>query len=262
MNICTQYLDAYLKDGTPPKQDAWFYQYTKGPVDIASNRQEVCLALFEQLAQYVDFPIWNRFLATTLFPDIQTQCTSITILPIIGSDPKFDAALVSHDAKLYLLVDLLNIADYTPSIKEMSYILHNLCHGKLYQYLFTQKFPLPGTWMELLEYRFFLHGFVQYLSWNTSYDQYVFHHPTYQKKKDTAFTLLARVLTMEDQEEMIPSRLLETLDHVDLWNRFPDVAGLFFLDDLYHDHGEDGILLYFQHGPSKIFQMIFPDLIK
>lgn len=255
MKIDTHLLTLYIDEQKKPEANTWFYQFTNGTSDISDHRQDVCLALLQECDRYQQFPLWNKQLATLLFPDIEERLNSIILLPVIGSHKNFDAQLIQYQGIQYLLVDLLNIADYTQSLKEMSYILHNLCHIALYEYLFTS-YQQATNYIEHLKMRFFVNGWVQYLSWNEHHEQYVFHNPGYQQKKKRAFTLLATALAVNLEDQTTQKQILRQLSQVDLWNRFPDIAGLFYLDEIFHTQGDQGLLTYFQEGPNQLFDRI------
>ena len=256
MEICTDVIQSYLQ-GKIPMTNSWFYAYTNGVTSIAATRQEVCARLLEECENYRDFPLWNHDLITALFMDYDHRLREVVLLPIVGSHPNFDAAVIEHKGKFFLLIDLLNIADYTQSVKEMCYILHNLCHIHLLRYLFLQRFPKPTQSLSLLNYRFFCEGFLLYLAWNEDITSYVFHTPTYHSIKQKSFQHLYQALLMEETKR---KQLLQVLNHVDLWDRFPDIAGMFFCDDVFHRQGTDGLRTYFSFGWQDSANRLFPDL--
>lgn len=255
MIIDTSLIDAYCNFGIQPNPNSWFYPYCGGYVKAADNRQEVCAALLEECQKYATFPLWNRSLALRLFPNCQKELESLILFPIIGTNPQFDCNIQSYESHTYLLIDLLHIADYTQSVKEMSYILHNLCHLALYQYVMNNSQDAPKTYMETLEHLFFIHGYAQYLAWNESHEQYVFQNPNYTKKKERAFLLLEKAIQVEDVS--LQREILHQLDHASLWDRFPEIAGMFFLDDVNRIYGEDGIVDFYQQGMQNCLFRIF-----
>lgn len=244
MKIFTDVIDAYMNNKIP-KADSWFYAYTNQTAPIASTRQEVCDRLLEECLMYRDFPLWNREIITTLFPDCDSLLEEIILMPIIGAHKSFDAALIEHENRWYLVLDLLNIADYTQSVKKMCYILHNLCHMELLRRLFQRCFPKPEESLAQLNYRFFVEGFVLYLAWNEAVSAYVFHTSAYASIKQKSFQFLYQSLNSEAAQRQ---RILSALDRVGLWDRFPDIAGMFFCDDVYRRQGVEGLKAYFSLG--------------
>lgn len=256
MKLDTTWLTTYINQQKRPEKTAWIYQFTNGTSEIANYRQDICLALLNECEQYRLFPLWNHDLAILLVPDLKKQVKDIILLPIVGSNSSFDAELIQYEGTIYLLLDLLNIADYTQSLKEMAYILHNLCHIAIYEYLFSSQYQAT-SYLEKLEMRFFANGWVQYLSWNKHHEQYVFQNTDYQKKKQRAFTLLSSALAIPKEDQDMQDKILKQLSQVDLWNRFPDIAGMFYLDKLFHSQGDQGLLAYYQKGPEGIFNDFF-----
>lgn len=244
MEIRTDVIQAYLQ-GEIPDGNSWFYAYTGGTAPISAARQEVCTRLCEECLAYRKFPIWNGELITALFPNHDKWLNEVVFLPIVGSRRTFDASLIIHDNRPFLLIDLLNIADYTQSVKEMCYILHNLCHIQLLRYLFHQRLPVPIDPEEQLNYRFFCEGWILYLAWNENIREYKFHTSAYNAIKPKVFRLLYRALTAETPQIQ---RILQALDQVDLWDRFPDIAGMFFCDDVFQHQGLPGLQAYFASG--------------
>ena len=253
MQIQTDIIQAY-GHGEIPSMDTWFYAYTNGSAPIAANRQEICARLNEECSAYQRFPLWNRELITALFPDYERILRNIIIMPIIGATPTFDATLIHHEDQPYLLLDLLNIADYTQSVKEMCYILHNLCHIQLLRELFHQRFPQLHDPQEQLNYRFFCEGWILYLAWNENLNDYVFHTAAYNKIKQKAFLTLYQALNTDATQV---KGILSVLDQAELWDRFPDIAGMFFCDDVFHHQGITGLQSYFSLGWKDCANRLF-----
>ena len=252
MYVQTDVIDAYMQERKIPDKNAWFYQYTNGCHIVFDNRQEVCQALLSECKRYDAFPLWNSTLAHALHID---ACDDIILYPVIGTQPSFDCRIVHHHQKTYLLVDLLHIADHTKTLKQMCYVLHHLCHQNLFKEKLYAMYPKPNTFHEQLSLRFFVEGIALYLSWNENHGSYVFQSKQYDTKKERAFVLLFQAY--EVKETSLQNMILQGLKHSDLWSRFPDIAGMFYLDDLYQEQGDKGIRLYFEQGIDQLFQRIF-----
>lgn len=251
ISIDTSCIDAYLKR-ILPDQDAWYYKQIGGYHPVSDQRQEVCDYLCKELMQYESFPVWNRELTRFLFQDVAEMLQGLTIMPIIGSAPYLDAGIISHHEKPVLWIDLLHIADYTQRVKEMCYILHNLCHMHLLRYMMGKCFSMPSDYHKLLAYRFFTEGFVLYLSWNEDHSRYVFDAPAYAKRKQRAFAMMEAAQHIEEAD--LQKQILHTLTNGDLWDRFPDVAGMFFCAALYQEDGIHGLADYFAQGWEVMIQ--------
>lgn len=251
IHIDTSCIDTYLKH-ILPKPDEWYYEMTGGCQPISDRRQEVCVYLCEVLKQYAHFPLWNRDLIWSLLGNVEEELRDVTMMPVVGCAPSFDAGIIMHEQRPVLLVDLLHIADYTQSVKEMCYILHNLCHMHLLRYLMARRFPQPDAYLPRLAYRFFSEGFVLYLSWNEDYTRYAFDASVYDQRRQRCFALMEAARHVSDTQ--IRSRIMHTLENGDLWDRFTDVAGMFFLAEVYREEGTMGLHAYFDQGWAALLQ--------
>lgn len=255
MNVKTEIIDAYIKHKTKPDIDAWFYHATKGTGPLLDHRQEVCKALLDECIKYKEFPLWNQALLCKIFPKIQTQLDKVILYPIIGTHEDFDICIKAYENNTYVLIDLLHIADHCETVKQMIYLLHHLIHEQVLRYYFSLHQPKQRSYLEALEHRFYYEGLVQYMAWNEDHTQYVFQNPSYQQKKEKAFALLYQAMQIEDIKSQ--TMVLELLDTAEFWDRFPEIAGLFFLDDFYHEYGDQAFIDYSHQKPDGVLSRIF-----
>lgn len=260
MNIDTTVLQHYLQQKPCPSAYAWVYEAAKGRRKIEMHRQDVVEALLKQLSLYASqgYPLWNQSLIRSLFQAELTKIEEVILLPIVGAKASFDGALYTHEGNVYFLIDFLNIADYTPMLSQMTYILHNLMHVQLAQYLIKQRYPDElASFPAYLETSFFVDGLSQYLSWNEDVREKSFQDSSYDKRKETAFGLLYQALHI--QEIATQQTIINSLQSASFWNRFPQVAGMFFMDDIYQAEKEKGLRAIYTHGPSGIFSIVFEE---
>lgn len=260
MKIDSSIIEHYLHQSPCPVESAWIYKITQGKRDIEMHRQEVVQALLKQITLYCDegFPIWNKQLIQTIFQDQIDLLDDLILLPIVGANASFDGTICTHLEQNYLILDVLNIADYTPILTQMHYILHNLIHVSIITFLIHTRYPKqPKTYLEQLESIFFVEGLAQYLSWNEDVSKKRFQNASYEKRKETAFGLLYQAIQIND--EATQKRMLETLKKASFWNRFPQVAGMFFMDDLYQAEKEKGLRACYMHGPNSILSIVFQE---
>lgn len=243
-------IDYYVKHHES-RQNAWYLPYCQES-RISPTRQEVVQRLCRELCRYQNYPLWNKELVESLFTNYQTLTDKLVVLPVVGSETYFDANIVTHQDNDYLIVDLLNIADYTSSVNEMCYILHNLCHVHILRYLFQQRYEVPSTYAGQLGYRFFTEGFVQYLSWNEDVRKYRMNDARYMGRKKEAWHMLKAALHIEGPR--IQEQVLLMLSRLDLWERFPDVAGMFYCDQNFQEGGAKQLKRYFDAGFQEIYQ--------
>lgn len=236
------------------RKNAWYRPYC-GEDEISPTRQEVVLRLCKETESYERFPVWNHDLVLYVFPFYKQFNHHVILLPIVGSGKYFDAKMLQYRKKDYLIIDLLNVADYTTSVLEMCYILHNLCHIHMHRYMMSKYFEAPKTFYEQLEYRFFCEGLIQYLSWNQNAANYRLKEARYIQRKKDALDILDKALKM--REETIQKQILRMLETLELWQRFPDVAGMFYCDYLFQKGGASLLKAYANAGYKGSLEAMF-----
>lgn len=257
MKIKADIITTYINHQTKPDSTSWFYQVTKGTGLLLDHRQEVCKALLDECNKYKEFPLWNQALLCQMFPNINKETQDMILYPIIGTNEDFDICIASQENNTYVLIDLLHIADHAETLKQMTYLLHHLIHEQVLRYYFSLHQPKQCSYLEALEHRFFYEGLVQYMAWNEDHSQYVFHNPSYKHKKEKAFTLLYQIMQIDDvNSQATISNILETAD---FWDRCPEIAGLFFLDDLYHEYGDEALTQWIKQTPDGILSHVFQE---
>ena len=226
-------IDYYVKNHEA-KKHTWYQPYCQRS-EISPTRQEVVMHLCQELSMYRRYPLWNHDVVTFLFPHHHLITKDVIIMPVVGSEKFFDAKILPHEDEDYLIIDLLNVADYTTSVKEMRYILHNLCHVHLLRYVINNTYEMPQGYYEELEYRFFCEGLTQYLSWNEDVRLYRLSEPRYLTRRKEAFRSLTAAVHVEG--EKIQTQILQLMNRLDLWQRFPEIAGMFYCEYLFQTEG-------------------------
>lgn len=250
MILSTHYIDAYTKQESNTEEMDEIFLFTNGKRPIEDYRQEVCLALCDALLPYQKkFPLWNYDMIATLFHEDLMICKDITLLPIVGAHADFDCELIQYHGTLTLVLDLLNIANYTNVLKEMEYIVHNLIHKTLIRYLLTNRFSKPVDYRAQLLHRCFVQGGSQFLAWRDGLEP-VFVQPQYQEKYERSTLLLEKACQVEDSS--IQAQILTTLETCDLWNDFATCYGMFTFAQTYQKEKEKGLYEVFIQGPNSI----------
>lgn len=253
MHIQDSIIQAYLQD--TPFEEAYDFSKLSGFKKPTPIRKEVVEELNKQLHQIVqNFPVFNTFLWKQIFT--KDQLDNIVILPVVGSYPRENKTF-SFENSIVLQIDLLLIADYTPIVSQMCYILKNYITVELAKILLMKQQAKPLTFLDKLDQMVYIGGIANYLAWNEDCSQYVFSNPTYDKKKEEVFGLLYQVQELEDIENQ--TKLLTFLKHCSFWENFPAVAGMFYLDDIYHEKGMDGMIACMQRGSKCFIKHIFEE---
>ena len=200
MKLDNRILNCYINKTSLAPQDEDIYQYTHGKRVVQTNRQEVCESLYKEIIQYeTSFPLWNTNVYHATFSQTLQSLDDITIIPIVGAQADFDCEVVMIEQKPNLIIDLLNIADYTTIVSEMKYILHNQIHLKLTRYLLQQSYPQPKNYQEELAYRFFVCGLSQFLAWRDGIHQ-AFQNQQYESKKQQSLMLFQKATSITDKK--------------------------------------------------------------
>lgn len=260
MKIDTELLSHYLKQQPCPSTYDWVYTFTNGVKEIEMHRQDVVQALLQQLLLYQEqgYPLWNTTMHETIFQEELQTANEITILPIVGASANFDCTLCHHACTTYLLIDVLNIADYTHILSQMYYILHNLIHVHTCSYLIQQHYAKkPISYLQQIENMFFVNGLAQYVSWNEQMEQKGLQNSVSNQYREKAFSLLYQA--MQVQDEATQQLILKQIKEASFWNQFPQIAGMFFLDDLYHAQHMQGLRAFYKHGPNAILSIVFQE---
>lgn len=250
MRIELNEIEYYVKHHEA-KQNTWYRPYCQEAV-ISPTRQEIVLRLSQEINYYQNFPLWNHDLIEQLFPKYHQLTDNLIIMPVVGSEKYFDAKILKHKENDYLVIDLLNIADYTTSVNQMCYILHNLCHVNILRYILSHAYEMPKSYYEQMEYRFFCEGLVQYLSWNHDVREYRLREARYLPRKKEAIRTLNAALQVEGVQ--IQNQILGLLNRLDLWQRFPDAAGLFYCDYNFQTGGFKQLKQYVAAGVTGSIQ--------
>lgn len=221
-----------------------------------SNRQDVVKELLKHLHTFCDtFPVFNAPLWNLMFPAWKESFDHILLLPVVGTFPHGNYVFQKEE-QLIIQIDLLYIADFTRILSQMVYIMNNYLTKELALIAIQTAFPYKGTTSEeLLDYRTYAYGFANFLSWNESCDAYVFHLDKYEEKKIRSFSALYQLACSQDQK--LKKFFLTRLSQIDFWEQFPDIAGMFYLNDIYREQGIDGLLKVYHNGYPDFVSHIF-----
>lgn len=218
------------------------------------KRKDIVKELDYQLKMIIDeFPTFNKDLLNKIFPDMKKELNNLCILTVVGTEQN---CIVEKEDTVYILIDLIHIANYTRIVSQMVYIMQNYLTLEITKYLITRQYPLTSNnYIDILNHLSFTNGLANYLAWNESCDNYIFYTPKYDTYKEKSFGLLAQALQIEDIS--LQHKILESIPSTDFWNQFPIIAGMFFFDDVYREKSYDGILELYNHGPKDFIHNIY-----
>lgn len=252
MNYDNRIALAFLNDRNPALEEHFDLLIDYTPAD--PMRKDIVQELNTQLENVIDeFPTFNKELFTSLFPDYKKQLDRVCVMAVVGT---IRNRIVETEEHLYIIIDLIHIANYTRIVSQMTYIIQNYLSFELSKYLIHLRFPVHSrNYLSLLNHFAFTNGLANYLAWNVSCDTYKFSTEKYETHKERAFGLLAQA--MEVETKTLQHKILTYAVSQDFWEQFPSVAGMFYFDDIYHELGKEGVVLLYTHGPKNFIQTIF-----
>ena len=110
-------------------------------------------------------------------------------------------------------------------------------------------------YQSMLNYQAFTQGLATYLAWNGDNNTYCFSQPKYEETRERSFGMLYEAFQTKDP--LLQRKILASLPKLSFWNQFPMVSVLFYLDDQYHENGNQGIITFYQNGWEHVISSIF-----
>lgn len=218
------------------------------------KRKDVVMELLSQLETIVEeFPVFNHELWKVLFKENHPLLDQLILLPVVGTNGN---RVCKTENEVYILMDLIHIADYTPIVSQMVYIMQNYLTKEISKLCIHHDYPLEsGRYLDILDYFTFCHGLSNFLAWNEHVKDYRFYTEKYESYKEKAFGSLAGACDVENKA--MQHKILIAATSGDLWNQFPTAAGMFYFDDIYREYGQKGVQVLYKKGPEKFIQSIF-----
>lgn len=253
MYIQTELIQAFLSDSAI--EETALFSLLDDFTKPDPMRKEVVKELTNRLTQIVEaFPTFNPAIWNVLFQDTQDITDDIIIVPVAGTKGH---CMIKED-HLYILVDLIQIADMTPIVSQMCYVMQNYLHQEIAQLCIRQHYPFTAqSYHEMLDYFTFTNGLANYIAWNESAHLYKFQTEKYDPYKEKAFGMLYSAIEVENKA--LQHKVLSSATHGDFWNQFPGVAGMFYINDLYQEFGVKGLQSLFQTGWMHLCDRIFQE---
>lgn len=220
------------------------------------KRKDIVVELLHRLHTIIDeFPTFNATLWNALFVNQKTLVDTITICPIVGSKDTM-GRVEQQDDQIYIIIDLLQTANYTQIVSQMEYVLQNYIANEVAKLCIRADFPLlANDYLSLLNQNTFMFGLSNFLSWGEDVEHYKFHIEKYEPYKERSFGILAHALEVSDNKTQ--TKLLYVIHNASFWDQFPSVAGMFYFDDTYKEYGLEGIVKLYRKGPTSFIQIMF-----
>lgn len=242
------------------------YEHDRDPSNLAefallknyeapsAMRKEVVKELQTQLEEIIEeFPTFNQELWNVLFHQQNSLLNHVIVVPVVGTK---DHPIVKQMDQIYLLIDLIQIANVTPIVHQMTYVMQNILHTELCKLCIRAVYPFEAqSYQEMLDYSTFCNGLANFIAWNEKAAQYQFYTEKYEPYKERVFGMLSSAAEIKDRA--LQHKILLQATAGDFWNQFPGAAGMFYFDDLYQEYGTQGVLVRYQQGWKYFVSHIF-----
>lgn len=252
MKVNSEIIQAFLSDSDIESCETFPFLNNYQTPD--KKRKDVVQELQSQLETIIEeFPVFNHELWKVLFKENHPLLEKIILLPVVGTSGNRVYKTEDH---VYILIDLIHIADFTPIVSQMVYIMQNYLTKEISKLCIYHDYPLESKhYQDILDYFTFCHGLSNYLAWNEHVKDYRFYTDKYEPYKEKAFGSLAGACDIENKA--MQHKILIAATSGDLWSQFPSAAGMFYFDDIYREFGQKGIQVIYKKGPEKFVQSIF-----
>lgn len=249
MRVEQEIIQAFLQD--TPMTHCRYFPYLEDFTPPSRKRKDVCEELLSQLETFVEeFPVFNQPLWSQLF---QPWEKDIVILPVVGTKHH---RIQKEEDRILIFLDFIVIADITPIISRMLYVMSNYLTLELSRIAIHQQYPFTcSSYQEMLDYITFVNGLANYLAWNKDVKEYKFYTEKYEPYKEKSFGMLYSAYEVE--QKVLQHKILRQATHGEFWDQFPSVAGMFYFDDIYRTYGIKGIVAFYQKGPDQFVHHIF-----
>lgn len=222
-----------------------------------SKRKEVVMELHSRLYPILQQnSLFNIDLLRTLVSNCDFLLSNIHVHLFVHAPKPYDIYVVSKQDEHHIYIDLLQIADQSPIISRMLYIVqHELCRICSKICMQSSSMTSPKSYTALLNNDAFYNGFALLLSWNEDISTYNLQNSMYDEHKEKAFGMLYEAIQISDTKQQ--DNILNYLHHASFWNRFTRIASMFYLYDVYLESGFVGLSDIYDKKDDHFIQNIF-----
>lgn len=175
--------------------------------------------------QIVNYVPRNEEAVKKLFPDFEAVSSNYTIMLVVGFPDPYDAMVMEHDGKEYMVFDLIQFG--ADSLDE-KYSCHRVLTHELIHMCLHKKYPKPAglSYIDELNYIAFDEGFAHALTFPEDITSFNFNDDLNEKY------LMAKKKLGEVYRETNPAMQKEFLisaDTGDYWDKFASISGKMYL---------------------------------
>lgn len=202
----------------------------------------------------------NRFYNHTLCRELEKSYDEILnrmhVHLMVNAPSGFDIYHTVSDFQDHIFIDLIQIADHTPIVTEMTYILmHHISRLCMRSCIKKRGLPVPESYLDHLDREAFIEGFSLLTAWNEDIQTYPFHKPSYDSRKEHAFGYLS--VFIQEEDPLRQKDILNYLKQASFWDACTAIGGMFYLFDIYREEGIQRLISIYEKGYKGFITSIF-----
>lgn len=225
-NIILKYING---DSPDTYCDSWIYGAVgHGYIFDSPNpkNREWVIKLYEKLKEQIaNYIPRNATIVRKLFSDFDCVANSYTIMLVVGFPDPYDAMVLEHSGKEYMVFDLIQFGkeSLAPEYSCHRVLTHELLHMCLHN-----KYPKPDnlSYVDDLSYTAFDEGFAHAVSFPENIDTFCFDSFLEEK------FMTSKAKMKEALQETNPIKQAEfriSADTGDYWDKFASICGKLYL---------------------------------
>lgn len=182
--------------------------------------------LYDKIVNQIEhFIPRNGAIVKQLFPQFDRLAAEYTILLIVGLPDPYDAMVLEHDGKAYMIFDLIQFKEAALS---KNYSCHRVLTHELIHICLMEDYPVPYDmpYVDKLSYTAFNEGFAHALTYPEDISCFVFDEFLCDKFEAAKRVLLAAMIEKDKDKQAVYLRNADTGDY---WDKFAAMAGKLYL---------------------------------
>lgn len=189
------------------------------------NREWVAKLYDKLLDQINNFIPRNGDFVKRFFPNFDRIAADYTILLVVGFPDPYDAMVLEHDGKAYMVFDLIQFQEESLN---KNYSCHRVLTHELIHLCLMEDYPLPSemSYTEELNYTAFNEGFAHALTFSEDISEFAFDTFLDEKFETAKSTLMKALAETDSSKQTIYKRMADTGEY---WNKFAAMAGKLYL---------------------------------
>ena len=182
--------------------------------------------LYSKLIEQIhNFEPRNYSTVKRIFPNFDKIASVYTMLLVVGFPDPYDAMVLEHDGKNYMVFDLIQFGE--ESLNE-DYSCHRVLTHEMIHLCLAEDYPAPESvsYIDDLDYTTFNEGFAHALSFPDDIETFAFDNELnmrFERSKKTLNVALA------ETDEAKRAEFRRAADTGEYWDKFASIAGKLYL---------------------------------